>query len=83
MPAHDDLIAEYLERSRSKGGGLYAVAVALLMNADATDRCATGLKYLGTGDAASTMGAIEFLTKAVKEGADTLASAIEAANSAD
>jgi hypothetical protein len=34
---------------------------------------ATHVKYLGVGDAASTMGAIEFLAVAVKEAAETIA----------
>jgi hypothetical protein len=37
-------------------------AIALLQVASAQDRTATHLKYLGVGDAATTMGAIEFLT---------------------
>lgn len=41
--------------------GQYAIAYALLLLASATDRVATQLKYLGTGDAATMMGAIEFL----------------------
>ena len=35
--------------------------------AKATDRCATHLKYLGVGDAATTMGAIEYLTGATQD----------------
>lgn len=35
--------------------------------AKATDRCATHLKYLGVGDAATTMGAIEFLAVSVEK----------------
>ena len=74
----DELIAEYAERSRRKGGGLYAVATAILMNAQATDRCATWLKFLGTGDATINMGAIELLAKASKEGCELNAAPIEA-----
>jgi hypothetical protein len=36
-----------------------------------------GLKYLGTGDAGTTMGAIEFLGTSVKEGAESIATAID------
>lgn len=45
--------------------------------AKAIDRCATHLKYLGVGDAATTMGAIEFLGVSIKEGPERLAGAID------
>jgi hypothetical protein len=41
--------------------GLFAIAFALLQLAHAQQSIATHIKYLGTGDAATTMGAIEFL----------------------
>jgi hypothetical protein len=34
------------------------------------------LKYLGTGDAATTMGAVEFLAKEVKDGLANLADSV-------
>jgi hypothetical protein len=47
---------------------------------DAVDHVATaiqsGLKWLGTGDAATTMGAIEFHAVTIKDGLDSVASAI-------
>lgn len=39
--------------------------------ADALDRIAVHLKYLGVGDAATTMGAIEFHAVAAREAAET------------
>lgn len=41
--------------------GQYAIAYAVLRLAAATESVALQLKYLGTGDAGTTMGAIEFL----------------------
>lgn len=49
--------------------GQYAIARALL-------DVATQLKYLGVGDAATTMGAIEFLAKEVGEGCAAISYAI-------
>ena len=48
--------------------GEYAIAYAILKLADACQSVATQLKYLGTGDAATTMGAIEYLATEIKEG---------------
>jgi hypothetical protein len=78
------LLAEYQGRSLGANGGAYAVAVAVLALAEAQDRTAEFLKWLGTGDAATTMGAIEahgaFVReglKAVADGLGALAAAIE------
>jgi len=46
--------------------------------AEALTSIAVHLKYLGTGDAATTMGAIEFLAKEVKEGTERIADALTA-----
>jgi hypothetical protein len=46
----------------------YAIANAILKLADACQSVATQLKYLGTGDAATTMGAIEYLATEIKKG---------------
>lgn len=70
-----ELAEEYRRRSLEEGGGDYAIAAALLEVAEQQGRVATALKYLGTGDAASTMGAIEFLAVAVREGSKAIASA--------
>ena len=45
--------------------------------ANAIDRCATQLKYLGVGDAGTTMGAVEFLAVSIKEGLSGLALAVD------
>jgi hypothetical protein len=47
-------------RELAAGDGQYAIAYALL-------KCALWLKYLGTGDNASQMGAIEFLAVKVAD----------------
>jgi uncharacterized protein with PhoU and TrkA domain len=49
----------------------------------ATDRCATHLKYLGVGDAATTMGAIEYLTTATQDVANAIREAGEKIADAD
>jgi hypothetical protein len=49
---------EFEQRARN-GDGLFAIAFALLELANAQKSTATWLKYLGNGDAATTMGAIE------------------------
>jgi hypothetical protein len=46
--------------------------------AAALSRIATQIKYLGVGDAASTMGAIEHLAVQVKEGSERIADALHA-----
>lgn len=42
-----------------------------------TEAIASALRALGTGNAATEMGAIEFLAAAIKESADTLAASID------
>ena len=49
--------------------GLTAVAKSL-------DKVATHLKYLGVGDAGTTMGAVEFLAVKTKEGLSEVADAL-------
>jgi hypothetical protein len=63
----DDLI-----KKRAKGDAGYAIAYALLRLAEAQEATAVHLKYLGVGDAASTMGAVEFLATKVGEVAQSL-----------
>ncbi len=58
------------------------IAKAIVVLASSMDRIATQLKYLGTGDNGSQMGAIEFLAKEVKEGLDSVSSAISERNEA-
>ncbi len=44
--------------------------------AQAHESLAIHLKYLGTGDAGTTMGAVEFLAVSIKEGCSEVASAL-------
>jgi len=44
--------------------------------AKAIQALATGVKYLGNGDAASTMGAIEFLATKIDKASERIASAV-------
>ena len=52
------------------------ISVAINAVAEATANCAVHLKYLGVGDAGTTMGAIEFLAVSIKESGDAIAGAI-------
>jgi hypothetical protein len=84
---HPELLAAYMQTaSIDYGASLIAskieglegetfggISAALESIADKADRIATQLKYLGTGDAATTMGAIEYLGTTIKEAADRLA----------
>jgi hypothetical protein len=56
---------EQLIKEQAEHDGNYAVAYALL-------RVASQLKWLGTGDAATTMGALEFVGTMIKEAATTI-----------
>ena len=55
----------------------FAIAYALLELAEAQRNTATHLKYLGVGDAGTTMGAIEYLATQIRDGVDRLACAVE------
>ena len=55
---------------RAEDDGQYAIARALL-------DLATQLKYLGVGNAATQMGAIELLAMEVKEGTGRIAEALD------
>lgn len=46
--------------------------------AAALGRCATALRDLGTGNAATQMGAIEYLAKEVREGSERIAEGLHA-----
>jgi hypothetical protein len=69
--------ADFLRRAR-EGDGNFAAAYATLMLAEAQDRMARQLAALGTGNAVSEMGAIEFLAATVGAKLGELAGAIEA-----
>jgi hypothetical protein len=58
------------------------ISAAINVVAEATSNCATHLKYLGVGDAGTTMGAIEFLAVSIKESGEAIAGAISEAGPA-
>jgi len=66
MPSQNDADLRDLIEQEARTDSGYAIAYALLRIAEAQDRTATQLKYLGTGDAASTMGAVELLAMELK-----------------
>jgi hypothetical protein len=72
MHIHDELE----ERAREKGGGLYAIAFAILELADAHKAVARHLKNLGNGDASTPFGALEGLGMHIGEKLDNLTTAI-------
>jgi len=45
--------------------------------AKAIDRLATHVKYLGVGDAATTMGAIEYLATRIEKGGEDIAGSLD------
>jgi hypothetical protein len=53
-----------------------ATAAALLMLSEQVGRLAHGMRALGTGGAATDMGAIECLAKEVRDASERIASAI-------
>jgi hypothetical protein len=60
-----------------KQQGVDALPAAILTHALAVDSVASALRAPGTGNAATDMGAVEFLAVKVREAADRLAGAIE------
>jgi hypothetical protein len=56
--------------------GEFAIAYAILKLADACQSVATQLKYLGTGDAGTTMGAVEYLATEVRDGMQSISAEI-------
>jgi hypothetical protein len=68
-------IADLIEdKARTDAG--YAIAHALMRLADAQAATATHLKYLGNGNAVTTMGAIEAFGMHIGEKIDALTAAI-------
>ena len=63
-------IQGYFESRAREGDGQFAIAFALMA-------LTTSIKYLGTGDAASTMGAIEFLATAVETAGRNISDALQ------
>ena len=60
---------ESFENADGVEGALYAIAIAI-------EHLAYQVKYLGNGNAASQMGAIEFLGKCIGEKIELLADAV-------
>lgn len=69
-------IHDLFEEKARKGDGQFAIAYALMNLVDAHKSVATHLKYLGNGDAATTMGAIEAFGAHIGEKLEGLTSAI-------
>ena len=65
----DNVFYSLCTERAEEGDGAYAIARALL-------DVATQLKYLGVGNAATQMGAIELLAMEVKEGTGRIAEAV-------
>lgn len=61
-------IEDLFEDKARAGDGQFAIAFALMQIAREQKSVATQLKYLGVGDAASSMGAMEFLAMQLREG---------------
>lgn len=70
-------IQDICEDKARAGEGLFAVAYALLQLAEAQQRLAVHVKYLGNGDASTTMGAIEAFGMHIGEKLDALTTAIQ------
>lgn len=68
-------LRDYIEERAASDSG-YAIALALFELADAQRTIGVHLKYLGVGDAATTMGAIEYLATHLGEKVDRIADAI-------
>lgn len=69
--------ADAATQNRSeKASGYYAIAYALMALAEAQDATATALKYLGAGDAATSMGAVEYLATQLRNGCRDIAESV-------
>jgi len=66
----EQLIEDQLEAGNDIAAGLFAIAWQL-------SDVAIHLKYLGNGNAASTMGAIEHLSLKISDAGDAIAMAIQ------
>lgn len=64
----------YWTKEADEGKGQFAVAVALLEVAKSGHAIASAIRWLGTGDAATSMGAIEYLSANLGEKLQSLGS---------
>lgn len=69
-------IEDLFEEKARSGEGSYAIAYALLRLAEAQKDSAIALKDLGLADAATPMGAIEFLSREIRDTGRSIADAI-------
>lgn len=69
-------IEDMFEDKARAGDGQFAIAFALMQIAREQKSVATHLKYLGFGNAASDMGALEFLAVAIRDGAEGVAGSL-------
>lgn len=76
-------IEDLCEDKARAGEGQFAIAFALLQIAREQRSVAYALKQLGLGDAASPMGALEYLSVTLKDGLEATAEAIRQLNAED
>lgn len=72
----NDEIKTLCRQKAEEGDSGFAIAYALLEVAEQQAAIAVHLKYLGTGDAGTTMGAIEYLGVQVEKAGQTMARAM-------
>lgn len=76
MPSdRKEILREWIAR-RARDDGSYAIAFALLQVSEELIDIGTYIKYLGNGDAATSMGAIENLAKELRDGLGAVSSAL-------
>ena len=78
MPSKDpikDMRIEDLIEDRARSDGAYAIAYALLEQAEALKACASALRDIGIGNAATPMGGLELLAMEVRDGLAAIAAA--------
>ena len=74
MTNDEQAAVDELERADLEGTS--EIAYAIIRLAHAMERVAIHLKYLGNGDAATPMGAIEAFGLVMKEGMDRIADSV-------
>lgn len=72
----EKIVSDTFLEEALNGKGDYAIAYAVLKLTEAQKSVSLWVKYLGGGDNADAMGAIEFLAVRLGEGLEGLASAI-------
>lgn len=69
-------VQDLIEDKARNGDGLFAIAYAILELSEAQQSLANQVKYLGNGDAVTTMGAIEAFGANIGEKLEALARGI-------